>query len=320
MCVVLLLQDLSSVIKEKMKFFAPSAGRSLIVSSCGHSPASSRWGLAAQHYAQQRVAAAPPTRFNKGFARRALSAATASASYQSATRRTSLVAIMGMIAVTIDYNNRTTSGVLSLGALSCDDVCACDASRRSKGIPSSGDVLSVGKITKEPATSIGFPALCNGMSLSGVGVRIKYIFVKVYAVGVYFDPIAMMAVKKAGKDAIEKALLDPTYPRTIRIVMNRGLSVDKFIAAMNESIEPRLNGKNLETLEQFKEIFPKVDLVEGDEIELTIRGDTLLLKTGMGVGNIRSRPFTEAMCDVYFGTDSVSPTLKEDVLNGIPKL
>ena len=96
--------------------------------------------------------------------------------------------------------------------------------------------------------------------------------------------------------------------------------MDKFIDAIVEAIEPRLNGQNLETLVEFKEIFPKVDLVEGDEIELTIRGDTLLLKTGLGVGTIRSRPFTEAMCDVYFGKEPVSPTLKKDVLKGIPAL
>mmetsp|Transcript_15378 Transcript_15378/g.31853 ORF Transcript_15378/g.31853 Transcript_15378/m.31853 type:complete len:139 (-) Transcript_15378:1351-1767(-) len=97
-------------------------------------------------------------------------------------------------------------------------------------------------------------------------------------------------------------------------------AVDKFIAAMNEAIEPRLNGKNLETLDEFKELFPKIDLMEGDEIELTIRGDTLLLKTGLGVGTISSRPFTEALCDVYFGKDPVSPTLKQDVLKGVPAL
>lgn len=127
--------------------------------------------------------------------------------------------MMGMVAVTIDYNNRTTSGVLSLGSLSCDKVCACE-----RRVPTSGDIFSVGKITKEPATSIGFPALCNAMSLAGVGVRVKYVFVNVYAVGAYFDPIAMMAVKKGSQADIEKALCDPTYPRTIRIVMNRGLS------------------------------------------------------------------------------------------------
>jgi len=197
--------------RETMKFFLPS-GRSLM--------ASSRWALVAQQHAQQRTSIPACSRVIKGCTRRALSAATASSSHQSATRRTSLVAIMGAIAVTIDYNNRTTSGVLSLGALSCDDVvCSCDAR-----VPSSGDVFSVGKITKEPATGISFPALCNAMSLAGVGVRVKYVFVNVYAVGAYFDPIAMMAVKRGSQGDIEKALLDPTYPRTIRIVMNRGLS------------------------------------------------------------------------------------------------
>ena len=194
-------------------------------------------------------------------------------------------------------------------------------SQMAARIPTSGDVLSVGKITKEPATGLAFPALCNGMTLAGVGVRIKYVFVKVYAVGTYLDPIAMAAVKNSSPDQIEKALLDPTYPRTIRIVMNRGLSVDKFIAAIVEAIEPRLNGQNLETLDEFKKLFPPVDLVEGAEVEMTIRGDMLLLKNATGgVGTIKSQAFTEAMCDVYYGDDAVSPTMKEDVLAGIKNL
>jgi len=227
---------------------------------------------------------------------------------------------MALVAMIVDYNNRTSTGVLSLGALSCDQ-CNCEPMRRgSKGVPSSGDVFVIGKITHEPVTKIAYPALCNGMSLAGVGVRVKYVFVNVYAVGAYFDPVAMMAIKKGTEAELEGALVDPTYPRTIRIVMNRGLSVDKFINAIVEAVEPRLHGKNLDVLDEFKELFPKVDLVEGDELELTIRGDTLLLKTGLGVGTIRSRPFTQAMCDVYFGKEPVSPTLKKDVLKGIPKL
>jgi len=109
------------------------------------------------------------------------------------------------------------------------------------------DVMSIGVPTKEPQTGILFPQLCNGMSLVGVGVRIKYVFVKVYAVGTYVDPIAMNAIKSRPDSEIEKALLDPTYPRTIRIVMNRGLSIDKYTAAIVESIEPRLNGQELQT-------------------------------------------------------------------------
>ena len=119
-----------------------------------------------------------------------------------------------------------------------------DAKRK---ISASGDIVSMGMPTKEPATGIQFPQLCNAMTLVGVGVRIKYVFVKVYAVGTYMDPVAMMAVKNStSTKQIEEALLDPTYPRTIRIVMNRGLAIDKYTAAIVESLEPRMKGQDLD--------------------------------------------------------------------------
>ena len=55
-----------------------------------------------------------------------------------------------------------------------------------------------------------FPKLCNGLTFVGCGVRIKYGFVKVYAVGTYMDPIAMSAVKNQDNEAIEKALVSYT--------------------------------------------------------------------------------------------------------------
>ena len=76
--------------------------------------------------------------------------------------------------------------------------------------------------------------------------------------------------------------------------------MDKFINAIVEAIEPRLKGENLDTLDQFKELFPKVDLVEGDEVELTIRGDILLLKTGLTVGTIDCRNFTQAVSNKQY--------------------
>lgn len=188
-------------------------------------------------------------------------------------------------------------------------------------VPTSGDVLSVGMPATEAATGIKFPQLCNGYKLVGQGVRIKYVFVKIYAVGTYMDPVAMMAVKKGSNADIEKALLDPTYPRTIRIVMNRGLSIEKYMAAIVEALEPRMQGQELETLEEFKKLNPPVDLVEGAEIEMTIRGDTLLYKNAVGgVGSLKSKRFMEALCDVYYGSDPASPTQKESVLEGIRKL
>lgn len=59
----------------------------------------------------------------------------------------------------------------------------------------------------------------------------------------------------------------------------------------------------------------------GAEIEMTIRGDTLLYKNAVGgVGTIRSEVFTKAMCDTFYGKDPVSPAHKARVLEGIAKL
>lgn len=135
-------------------------------------------------------------------------------------------------------------------------------------LPSSGDIISAGVPLKEPATGILFPQLCNGYYFAGCGVRVKYGFVKVYAVGTYIDPLAMSAVIKNTKESknqnvVEEALLNPTYPRTIRIVMNRSLSIDKYTAAIIDALKPRMMGQDLEKLEEFKALNPKVDLVEG---------------------------------------------------------
>lgn len=54
---------------------------------------------------------------------------------------------------------------------------------------------------------------------------------------------------------------------------------------------------------------------------MTIRGDTLLYKNATGgVGMIKSAAFCRALCDVYYGSDPVSPTHKASVLEGIPNL
>jgi hypothetical protein len=74
-------------------------------------------------------------------------------------------------------------------------------------------------------------------------------------------------------------------------------------------------------LEEFRKLNPPVDLIKGSEIELTIRGDTVLYKNAVGgVGTIKSEAFTTALCDLYYGADAVSPTHRDAVLAGVPKL
>lgn len=120
---------------------------------------------------------------------------------------------------------------------------------------------------------------------------------------------------------MKKALLDPNYPRTIRIVMNRDLSIDKYTSAIIEALEPRMHGEQLESLEEFKKLNPPVDLIQGAEMEMTIRGDVLLYKNAVGgLGQIKSAVFTKAMCDVFYGEGAVSPTHLQSVLSGVKNL
>lgn len=75
------------------------------------------------------------------------------------------------------------------------------------------------------------------------------------------------------------------------------------------------------SLDEFKTLNPEADLVKGAEMELTIRGDTLLYKNALGgVGIIRSAAFCRALCDVYYGDDSVSAGHKDSVLAGVTTL
>lgn len=144
---------------------------------------------------------------------------------------------------------------------------------------------------------------------------------QVYAVGTYVDNLAMSMIKTQGEEEIKKALLDSNYPRTIRIVMNRNLSIDKYTSAIVEALEPRMNGEDLGSLEEFKKLNPPVDLIEGAEMEMTIRGDTLLYKNATGgLGQIKSAVFTNALCDVFYGNDAVSPTHLESVVKGVKGL
>lgn len=46
-------------------------------------------------------------------------------------------------------------------------------------VPTGGDILMVGAPVKEKATGIMFPQLCNGYSLVGCGVRVKWGLIKV---------------------------------------------------------------------------------------------------------------------------------------------
>merc|ERR1712232_1244297 len=135
----------------------------------------------------------------------------------------------------------------------------------------------------------------------------------------YMNSSAMKG--QGNEDAIVKALMDPTTPRVIRIVMNRGLSIEKYTSVIVESLTPRMDGQDLDKLEEFKKMNPATDLTEGSVMEMTIHGDKFTYRNSVGLVNeLTSGIFTRALCDVYFGVDPASPTLKNSVIEGAAQL
>ncbi|GMH83568.1 hypothetical protein TrVE_jg14269 [Triparma verrucosa] len=168
----------------------------------------------------------------------------------------------------------------------------------------------------EPKTGISFPIMVDGFRFLGSGVRVKYGFVKVYAVGAYADPGDVKGVED-----VAAKLNSSSVSKSIRIVMNRSLSVEKYMAAIMEALEPRMNGQDLHHLENFKTMNPPGDLKEGSEMIMTIKGDTMVYRSSEGgMGTIKSQVFCDALADVYFGKDPVSPALKTSIAEGAKKL
>ena len=220
-------------------------------------------------------------RYNFSSTSRLLQGTSSSAS-SSLIWAASAAAVAASSAVIISCSNDAKSSITTT-------TTSCDS--KNKG----ADVVMLGP-TAEHATGILFPRLCNGMTFVGCGVRVKWRVVKVYAVGTYVDPKTFSLTDKESENNVIKALLDPRYPRTIRIVMNRAVSMEKYVAAIIEAIKPRMNGQDLEKLEEFKKLNPSGDLVEGAVMEMTIRGDTLLYRNSAGtVGAIHSSVFTRCV-------------------------
>ena len=130
-----------------------------------------------------------------------------------------------------------TGTVMAYAAMKKEEKTFCD---RASSMP----VIMAGNAVAEPDTGIMFPPMVNGFTLMGCGVRIKYVFVKVYAVGAYLRPEDFAGMKDDA--AIEKALLDPNKHKVIRIVMNRSMTMDKYNDAIVEALKPRMNGQDMD--------------------------------------------------------------------------
>lgn len=150
---------------------------------------------------------------------------------------------------------------LPLAKVASAPISRCAVALTVAGLTAGGVLLSQHNLAlceaaefKESATGIAFPSMCDGLPYCGSGVRVKYWAVKVYAVGIY----------SGGKTVA--SLLEPSTDMTIRIVMNRELSVEKYTAAIMEALVPRMGGKDMDKLDDFKKLQPDGQLPNGAEM------------------------------------------------------
>lgn len=169
---------------------------------------------------------------------------------------------------------------------------------------------------------------------------------QVYAVGTYIEKEAIKAIDKgilSNKESLQNLLCNPTLlPRTIRIVTHWTIPSYILTKGILDSLQPRLKEKKTE--EEMKEletllydVMPKGDVKSGTEIYMHVNKDTFILLDDGGIYDdvddskdtdtkeegtkkIQDVHFCEALCEVYFGDQPVSPDHKEDVLNRMPKI
>ena len=161
--------------------------------------------------------------------------------------------------------------------------------------------------------------------------------------GTYIEEETIKTIDKeilSDKESLQNLLCNPTMlPRTIRIVTQWTIPSKLLTQGILDSLQPRLKGKKtkeemkaLETL--LYDVMPKGELTSGTETYMNVDDDTFVLLDDGGMFDntddskdkkeevpkkIQDKHFCEAMCEVYFGDDPVSPVHKEDVLKRMSK-
>ena len=213
----------------------------------------------------------------------------------------------------------------------------------------------------EPRTEVAFAshAVFSGskkeLQLLGTGVRTKTMFaVKVYALGVYVEPLAASKAlakwqgikpkKLRQDDNFFAALLAGKFSKTLRWVFVRDVDGEAIAEAFEDQLEPRLKKmakvahataknekqvavakvaqKNAQNgLMALKGYFTE-ELEEGQEILFVWHpdGSLIILSNGKILGTITSGVLAHALFDTTLGEDPVSESAKENMADGLPAI
>eukprot|EP00534_Pseudo-nitzschia_fraudulenta_P001955 CAMPEP_0201116288 /NCGR_PEP_ID=MMETSP0850-20130426/619_1 /ASSEMBLY_ACC=CAM_ASM_000622 /TAXON_ID=183588 /ORGANISM="Pseudo-nitzschia fraudulenta, Strain WWA7" /LENGTH=183 /DNA_ID=CAMNT_0047380337 /DNA_START=128 /DNA_END=679 /DNA_ORIENTATION=+ len=177
---------------------------------------------------------------------------------------------------------------------------------------------------KDAATGIPFDSKSNGLNIFGVGVRRKGP-IKVYSVGMYGsenvqEELSTMSKSEAkGKKAVaalRKGASD--NPTAFVIKMNFKVGAEKMASAIADSITPRhSSASEVGELKDliFAGVSDKGAAVKGTVIEFDCSDGVSVTVDGKSSGKVSSPGLAKAMCDVYLDDKSVSPKLRENIID-----
>jgi hypothetical protein len=181
---------------------------------------------------------------------------------------------------------------------------------------------------KEPKTGVGFSETMNhegtDLMLAGAGLRSKMMF-KVYAGALYLDSTAKSALApmkaKASKpdQSVFDAISDGNFEKLFLLHFVRDVDSGKIIEAFQESLEKNIDVKSPEA--QAFLTASKVDMKEGQEMKVYIKGDEVTVTTPSGSAQpIKNAKLAGAVARIWLGKNPISEDLKKGMVSRLPQI
>lgn len=185
---------------------------------------------------------------------------------------------------------------------------------------------------KEPKSGVGFSETMNhegaDLMLAGAGLRSKMMF-KVYAGALYLDSSAKSALAtmkaKASKpdQSVYDAISDGSFAKLFLLHFVRDVDSGKIIEAFQESLEKNIDMKSSDAQKDAEAFLTasKVDMKEGQEMKVFIKGDEITVTTPTGSAQpIKNAKLAGAVSRIWLGKNPISEDLKKGMVSRLPEI
>jgi len=188
---------------------------------------------------------------------------------------------------------------------------------------------------------ITFPAELRAsgtmQKLCGGGTRLKYNVVKVYAVGLYFEPQAV--TRDGGKDGLMPyvgmsaadlakssdfygALVAGKFAKTLLLQFHRSVGADAVAGAMKDSLAKKVAAG---ALAKFSDALSQVlgggSVPQGGQLSFACKADAMMIAFGeSSPSTLEEKGVCVALFSVYYGSPPISPAAKEAAAKAFAEL